>query len=66
MVPTCKNVAPYSHTPLNVGSRVNAPLCNSHLELPEICIVHYEHEAIRISKSENNIGAGIFGTPKIL
>ena len=29
MVPTCKNVAPYSPTPLNVGTMVNAPLCNS-------------------------------------
>ena len=27
MVPTCKNVAPYSPTPLNVGTMVNAPLC---------------------------------------
>ena len=29
MVPTCKNVAPYSPTSLNVGTMVNAPLCNS-------------------------------------
>ena len=29
MVPTCKNVAPYSPTPLNVGTMVNAPLCDS-------------------------------------
>ena len=29
MVPTCKNVTPYSPTPLNVGTMVNAPLCNS-------------------------------------
>ena len=29
MVPTCKNVAPYSPTPLNVGTMVNAPLRNS-------------------------------------
>ena len=29
MVPTCKNVAPYSPTPLNVGTMVDAPLCNS-------------------------------------
>ena len=29
MVPTCKNVAPYSPTPLNVGTMVNVPLCNS-------------------------------------
>ena len=29
MVPTCKNVAPISPTPLNVGTMVNAPLCNS-------------------------------------
>ena len=29
MVPTCENVAPYSPTSLNVGSMVNAPLCNS-------------------------------------
>ena len=29
MVPTCKNVAPYSPTSLNVGTIVNAPLCNS-------------------------------------
>ena len=26
---TCKNVAPYSPTSLNVGTMVNAPLCNS-------------------------------------
>ena len=29
MVPTCKNVTPYSPTPLNVGTMVNAPLCKS-------------------------------------
>ena len=29
MVPTCKNVAPYSPTSLNVGTMVNAELCNS-------------------------------------
>ena len=29
MVPTCKNVAPYSSTSLNVGTMVNAPLCNN-------------------------------------
>ena len=29
MVLTCKNVTPYSPTPLNVGTMVNAPLCNS-------------------------------------
>ena len=29
MVPTCKNVAPYSPTPLNVETMVNGPLCNS-------------------------------------
>ena len=29
MVPTCKNVTPYSPTPLNVGTMVNALLCNS-------------------------------------
>ena len=29
MVPTCKNVALYSPTPLNVGTMVNAPLYNS-------------------------------------
>ena len=29
MVPTCKNVALYSPTSLNVGMMVNAPLCNS-------------------------------------
>ena len=38
MVPTCKNVAPYSPTPLNVGTMVNAPLCNSlHLFLSFLC-----------------------------
>ena len=29
MVPTCKNVAPYIPTSLDVGTMVNAPLCNS-------------------------------------
>ena len=29
MVRTCKNVAPYSPTSLNVGTIVNVPLCNS-------------------------------------
>ena len=29
ILPTCKNVAPYSPTSLNVGTMVNAPLCNS-------------------------------------
>ena len=29
MVPTYKDVASYSPTPLNVGTMVNAPLCNS-------------------------------------
>ena len=28
-----------------------------HLELPETYIVHYEHEAMQIPKSEKNIGA---------
>ena len=38
MVPTCKNVAPYSPTPLNVGRMVNAPLCNSlYLFLSFLC-----------------------------
>ena len=38
MVPTCKNDAMYSPTPLNVGMRVNAPLCNSlYLFLPILC-----------------------------
>ena len=35
MVPTCKNVTPYSPTPLNVGTVVNDPLCNGlYLLLP--------------------------------
>ena len=29
MVPTCKNVVPYSPTSLYLGTMVNAPLCNS-------------------------------------
>ena len=29
IVPTFKDVAPYSRTSLNVGTKVNAPLCNS-------------------------------------
>ena len=38
MVPTCKNVAPYSLTSLNVGTMVNAPLRNSlYLFLPFLC-----------------------------
>ena len=38
MVPTCKNVAPYSPTPLIVGTIVNAPLCNSlYLFLSFLC-----------------------------
>ena len=38
MVPTCKNVAPYSRTSLNVGTMVNVPLCNSlYLFLTFLC-----------------------------
>ena len=38
MVPACKNVAPYSPTPLHVGIMINAPLCNSlYLFLPFLC-----------------------------
>ena len=38
MVPTCKNVAPYSPTSLNVGTMVNAPQCNSlYLFLSFLC-----------------------------
>ena len=38
MVPTCKNVTPYSPTPLNVGTMVNAPLCNNlYLFLSFLC-----------------------------
>ena len=38
MVPTCKKVAIYSPTPLNVGTMVNAPPRNSlYLFLPFLC-----------------------------
>ena len=38
MVPSCKNVTPYSPTPLNVGTMVNVPLCNSlYLFLSFLC-----------------------------
>ena len=32
MVPTCKNVAPYSRTSLNVGTMVNAPHTHTHTQ----------------------------------
>ena len=41
MVPTYKNVAPYSPTSLNVRTMVNAPLCNNlYLFLSFYAILH--------------------------
>ena len=43
MVPTCKNVALYSPTPLNVGTMFNAPLCSSlYLFRPFMPSLHLE------------------------